>query len=171
MSSTTIRSARVIRAMTLLIDPSTLFALDDRGGQRFQGEPGNAHVGVDHLVGDRLDEVGLPGAGGPADGEVLSAVDPFQGRRAGADWVGAGMEEAVSCQVWKVFPGWPGAAASASPWWPRPDLFSQKDAEDLGGVPSLRFRGGQHVRGGSTEVGHAHALRDRGGSSPRAAGR
>ena len=53
----------------------------DRGVQRFQGEPRNPHIVVNGLVDDRLDEVGLPGAGDATDGEGLGAVDPFQSRQ------------------------------------------------------------------------------------------
>lgn len=43
-----------------------------------------------------------------------------------------------------------------------PNLFRQEDAEDLGGIPALGFRGGQHVRGSSAKVGHSHRFQDRG---------
>ena len=48
----------------------------DRGGEGLQGEPGDSHAGVDDLVGEGFDEVGLPGPGWSCDGEVLGSGDP-----------------------------------------------------------------------------------------------
>lgn len=36
-------------------------------------------AGVDGGVAERFEEVGLAGAGGSADDDVLGAVDPFEG--------------------------------------------------------------------------------------------
>ena len=78
MSSTTISSARQIRATIRAVEASTLarpmVAVSvSRVNQR------DPQAGVDHGVGEGFDEVGLAGAGRAGDGQVLGPADPFQG--------------------------------------------------------------------------------------------
>ena len=78
MSSTMIRSVRMIRSMALAIESSGRW-LADQGAEVFDGEPGDGQSLVDRGLAEGLAEVALAGAGRAADAEVLSPVHPFQG--------------------------------------------------------------------------------------------
>src|SRR5690606_13477491 len=108
-------------------------------------------------------EVGLPGPGRAADGEVLGAADPFQGRQRGLGRDGDGGVvlapggEGLSGREagGLAAHGLGGLVAAA-------DLLGEQDAQDLGGVPALGSGGGQDLGGGGAQVGHPHAPQDRG---------
>src|SRR3989442_1724111 len=53
----------------------------DSCSERLQREPGHAHALLDDCGSERLAEVGLAGAAGSADGQVLGAADPLQGHQ------------------------------------------------------------------------------------------
>jgi hypothetical protein len=122
----------------------------------FDAEPCDGHVGVDGGVAERFAEVALAGAGGAGDDEVLMSGDPLeigQGPLGGGGDGEPGRVEGV-----EGLAGWEGGAASA-------DLdgggvtaarfFVEQDTHDFGGVPALRFGGGNDVAGVAAHVGHA----------------
>ena len=112
---------------------------------------------ADGGVAEGFEEVGLAGAGGAADDEVLVAVDPLEGgqrplcrRRDRAD--------TVSSQVSKVLPvGNPAAVASGVDrgGLSSGELFGEQGADGFGGFPALRLGGGQHVGGVAAHVRQA----------------
>jgi hypothetical protein len=51
----------------------------DEGAEVLETEPGDVGAVVDGGVAERFEEVGLAGAGWPADHDVLGSVDPFEG--------------------------------------------------------------------------------------------
>ena len=105
-----------------------------------------------------LEHEGLPGAGGPADDEVLAAGDPFQGPERG---LGGGRDRGQS-----LVPGverLPGRERC-----PRPagrqrravaagDFLSQQGPQDLGGVPPLGLGRGDDLGRDPAHVGQPHA--------------
>ena len=73
MSSTMIRSTRVIRRIALLMLSSA-----HQCAEFFDAEPGYGAAGVDGELTECLAEVRFPGPARAADAQVLVPVDPFQ---------------------------------------------------------------------------------------------
>jgi hypothetical protein len=89
---------------------------------------------------------------------------PTHSRVASPDWVPGGMEESCSRQDWEGLPGrQPGGLAAHPPGGlvAAADLLGDQDAEDFGGVPALRPRGGQHLGCRVAQVGQPHPLEHR----------
>ena len=115
--------------------------------------------GLDDGLAEGFEEERLPGPGWPADDEVLAAVDPFQGPQR----LLGGCRDRRRRRV----PGGEGfaggepggfAAGGEHGSVPAGDLFDEQRFDDLGGVPALRFRGGQKFRGRTADIGQPHPL-------------
>ncbi len=83
---------------------------------------------------------------------------PIHSRVRSACWVGAGMEDSSGCQAWNVFPvGNPAAARRVA----RAEraraagFFGEQGLQDLGWVPALAFGGGDHLWCQAADVGQA----------------
>ena len=69
------------------------------------------------------------------------------------------MDEAPACQASNVFPVGNPAAVRRGPErgaFPAGDFLDEEGFDDLGGVPALRFRGGEDVGGGGPHVRQPH---------------
>ena len=85
MSSITIRSARISRPIALATVSSARWRRSS-AARTLERVPGDGLAAIDREVPERLDEVALAGAAGPADAKALGAVDPFQRPAAPAGW-------------------------------------------------------------------------------------
>ena len=104
-----------------------------------------------------LGEVGLAGAAGPGDDQVLGPADPFEG---GQGVLGGGGDRGL------IRP--PGgerlagresgglAARAAGGGVAAGDFLGQQDPQHLGGVPPLGAGGGQHLGRGVAQVRQTH---------------
>src|SRR5207302_3274879 len=130
----------------------------DSCSERLQREPGHAHALLDDGGSERLAEVGLAGAAGSADGQVLGAADPLQGHQ---PLLGGGRDGGVlpTPAVEGLARGEAGrpAAHAAGGEVATGDLLEEEHPEDLGRVPALGAGGGADLRRGAAHVGPAHA--------------
>ena len=125
--------------------------------ERFQAEPGDVQPGLDRLLTEGFQQERLAGAGGSAHDQVLPPVHPFQGAqrllgggRDGRQFGVPGGEGLAGGE-----PG-PGPAGGQRGSVSSGNLLDQKRFEHLGGIPALRFGGGQQLRSRVADIGQPH---------------